>query len=159
MEELIDKSEKKETRKLTCIICPMGCLMEASVMGSMHDDGAGGAADFSNGSAATVVTTCLSDSVKIVVTGNSCKRGEEYAKKELTCPSRTLTCSVGVKGGKRPLVSAKTNGEIPKELLLPSMQFVRRLSVSAPIRSGDVIVKDFMQTGVDLVSCEEVARL
>lgn len=114
---------------LTCIICPMGCSLEI-----------------------------LKNENVFKVSGNSCKRGEEYAIKELTHPMRTLTCTISVIGGKRPLVSAKTFGEIPKETLLKSMQFVRRISVNAPIKKGDVIERDFLQSGVNLVACESVEK-
>ena len=97
-----------------------------------------------------------SEEVQISVTGNACKRGEEYAKKELTHPMRTLTCTVCVKNGKRPLVSAKTKGEIPKDLLLDAMQYVRRLVIKAPVTAGQIIVSDFLQTGVPLVAVEDI---
>ena len=121
--------ENEVKRNLTCIICPMGCQLEISGQGA-----------------------------SMKVTGNTCKRGEEYAKKELTCPVRTLTCTVAVEGGERPLVSAKTAGEIPKADLLRSMQFVRRLTVKAPVKQGDIIIRDFMQSGVNLVACESVGK-
>ncbi len=131
--ENIKDAETSESAKkihLTCIICPMGCLLE--VQGTQE---------------------------ALKVSGNACKRGEEYAFKELTDPSRTLTCTVAVEGGTRPLVSAKSSGEIPKESLLRSMQFVRRLTVDAPVKEGDVLVRDFMQSGVNLVACENVGRV
>lgn len=127
MENMENGTKSEMKRHLTCIICPMGCQLEIS----------GGGEDMK-------------------VSGNACRRGEEYAKKELTFPLRTLTCTVAVQGGDRPLVSAKTAGEIPKKSLLGSMQFVRRLTVSAPVKNGDVLVRDFMQSGVNLVACEDV---
>ena len=129
----MENNELKEyTKNLTCIICPMGCQLEAAVKKVDPDD------------------------VQITVTGNACKRGEEYAKKELTLPMRTLTCTVCVKNGKRPLVSAKTKGEIPKDLLLDAMQYVRRLVINAPVTAGQVIDFDFLQTGVPLVAVEDI---
>ena len=121
--------ENEVKRNLTCIICPMGCQLEITGQGA-----------------------------NMKVTGNTCKRGEEYAKKELISPVRTLTCTVAVEGGERPLVSAKTAGEIPKADLLRSMQYVRRLTVKAPVKQGDILVRDFMKSGVNLVACESVGN-
>lgn len=90
------------------------------------------------------------------VSGNVCKRGDVYARKELTAPMRTLTCTVAVTGGKQPLVSAKTAGEVPKEMLLDCMQAVKRLTVKAPVHTGDILVKDFLHTGINLVAGETV---
>ena len=119
----------------------MGCQLEATVLDSSSDSTLPG----------TTAPT-------ITVTGNSCKRGEQYAFTELTNPMRTLTCTVAVTGGTRPLVSARTKGEIPKSLLLRAMQYVKRLEIQAPVKAGDVIVEDFLQTGVNLIAGEDVAK-
>ncbi len=89
------------------------------------------------------------------VSGNTCPRGDTYARKELTNPERTLTCTVAVLGGKRLLVTAKTKGEVPKEKLLDCMQLVRRLRVKSPVKAGDILVRDILQSGVDLIACED----
>lgn len=115
----------------------MGCQLEAEVF--QNDD--------------------YSENKTIKVTGNTCKRGEDYAYTELTKPMRTLTCTIAVTGGKRPLVSARTNGEIPKELLLRAMQYVKRLEIKAPVKIGDIIIHDFLQTGVSLIAGENVESL
>ena len=93
------------------------------------------------------------------VTGNACPRGESYARKELSAPTRTLTCTVAVKNGARPLVSAKTAGEVPKQSLLSCMEYIRRLSIAAPVHKGDVLVRDLLHTGIHLVACEDVAAI
>ena len=74
-----------EIRELTCIRCPMGCQL-----------------------------TVTMDGDNVTVTGNTCPRGAEYGKNEVTNPLRTVTSSVRVTGGELPLVSVKTAGEIPK---------------------------------------------
>ncbi len=96
------------------------------------------------------------DTDAIQVTGNSCLRGIAYGKKEVTAPTRTLTCTAAVTSGKRPLVSAKTDGEVPKELLLSCMQAVRRLTIKAPIKAGQVLQSDLLHTGINLIACEDI---
>lgn len=130
---------EKNIKHLTCIVCPMGCQLEVTLP-----------EDYSEENKRTF------DSSLFIVTGNTCKRGDSYARKELTTPERTLTCTVAVANGKRALVSAKTNGEVPKEKLLDCMQLVRRLTVNAPVAQGQILAKDILQTGIDLIACESV---
>lgn len=129
----------ENTRNFTCIICPMGCQLEAKLPENYTEE---------NKSEIPLEA--------FTVTGNTCKLGDAYARKELTNPMRTLTCTVAVTGGTRPLVSAKTDGEVPKEKLLDCMQAVKRISVKAPVKTGDIIEEDFLQTGVNLIAGETV---
>ena len=50
----------------------------------------------------------------ISVTGNTCKRGDIYARKEVTNPTRIVTSTVRVSGGDADMVSVKTKEDIPK---------------------------------------------
>lgn len=52
------------------------------------------------------------------VTGNTCKRGADYGKKEVTDPTRIVTSTVRVQGGTLPVVSVKTRGDIPKSSVM-----------------------------------------
>ena len=96
----------RENKSVICVTCPVGCKIEVGM-----DDG------------------------KIMqVRGNRCKRGEQYAKAEVTCPVRTLTTTVRVMEGDRPLVSAKTAAPISRELLMAAMREVSGAICRAPIR-------------------------
>jgi Uncharacterized protein with conserved CXXC pairs len=90
------------------------------------------------------------------VTGNACSRGVQYAQKELTDPTRTLTCTVAVTGGTRRLVAAKSRSEVPRDLQIECMQIIRRLSVQAPVHTGDVLCEDILNTGADIIACDDV---
>lgn len=131
--------ENTNIKHLTCIICPMGCSLEVKLPEGYTDENAR-----------------IADPASFEVSGNTCKRGDAYARKELTNPERTLTCTVAVEGGNRPLVTAKTKGEVPKEKLLDCMQTVRRVTIKAPVNIGDVIIRDLLHTGIDLIACENV---
>ena len=65
---------------------------------------------------------------RLHVSGNTCKRGEKYALQESVCPMRTLTTLVRVLG------------------------VVKGVCVDAPVKIGDVVVKNIAGTGVDLVA-------
>ena len=64
-----------EERKLTCIGCPMGCQLQV----------------------------IIKDGIVEKVTGNTCKRGADYGKKEVTDPTRIVTSTVRVQGGTLPV--------------------------------------------------------
>ena len=127
------KGGKIEKLSLTCIICPMGCSMEVEV------------------------ETNSSGQKKVLsVKDNGCKRGEQYAAKELQNPTRTLTTTIKVEGGELPLVPVKTAGEVPKASLLQCMEVVRRASCKAPVKRGDVLIYDLLGTGVNVVACADI---
>ena len=74
-------------KELICIVCPKGCRLRVD-----ENDG-------------------------YKVTGNTCPRGEEYGKMELTNPTRTITSTVAVRGAAHPRCPVKTTKPIPKGLI------------------------------------------
>lgn len=119
-----------EKRTLTCINCPLGCQIEVTL-----DSGA--------------VQS---------ITGNTCKRGAEYAAKEVTHPTRIVTTSVAVTGSKTGAytVSCKTASDIPKEKIFAVIDALRGLTISAPVRIGDVLLPDAAGTGVPIIATKHV---
>ena len=117
------------TKELTCIRCPLGCMLTAS----LREDGS-----------------------VAEVSGNTCPRGAEYAKKELQNPTRMLTSTVAVRHGELPRVSVKTASDIPKERIFDCMKVIQSLQVTAPVRMGEVLMEDIAGTGVALVATKTV---
>ncbi len=115
--------------ELTCISCPLGCPLK------VETDEAGQV---------------------VQVTGNTCKRGEIYGKKEVTAPERTVTSTVQVEGGAAPLVSVRTRGDIPKGKIFQCMEAIRGTKVQAPVHLGDVVIENVCGTGVDVVATKTV---
>jgi CxxC motif-containing protein len=115
--------------ELTCIVCPMGCRMTAEKSGG-----------------------------EIKVSGNTCKRGEKYAVQEMTCPMRTLTSLVKVRGGEGPLCPVKTGEAIPKAMIGAALEEVRGACIDAPVRIGDVVIPNIAGTGVDLIATANRAK-
>ncbi len=106
------------TRELTCIICPMGCMMTAEI---------------ENG--------------KVVgVTGNTCPRGKIYATNECTNPTRTITTTVRCKSGE--LLPVKTSSPVPKDKIKEAMKIINKLSPVLPISIGDVIIEDVFKSKI-----------
>ena len=121
---------------LTCIICPMGCSMEVEVE-----------------------TDADGHKKVLSVKDNGCKRGEQYAAKELQNPTRTLTSTIKVNGGALPVVPVKTAGEVPKNMLLQCMEVVRRASCKAPVKRGDILLYDLLGTGINVIACADVEKI
>ena len=93
------------------------------------------------------------------VTGNSCKRGEIYGLNEVTNPVRIVTSTVKVDGRELPVVPVKTNGAIPKPLNFECMKLINKAEVKAPIKMGDVIIKDVLGTGIDVVASRNIKAI
>ncbi len=93
------------------------------------------------------------------ISGYECQKGKEYAKKEFKNPTRILPTTVKVINGELPLVSVKTEKGIPKDLLLPTMVEIAKIEVEAPIRIGQVIKSNIMNTKVDLIATRNIKRL
>lgn len=118
-----------EVRELTCIGCPLGCPLTVKV----EDEG-------------------------IAVTGNTCPRGEAYGKKEVTNPTRIVTSTVQILGGALPRVSVKTESDIPKGRIFDCMEEIRRTTVSAPVKIGDVLIEDCAGTGMAVIATKNVEK-
>ena len=87
------------------------------------------------------------------ITGNSCKRGLEYAQKELTAPERTITSSVKLIGSKDAgRCPVRTSTAIPKEKISELADFLKTVEVAVPVKVGDVIVKNVLGTGADIIA-------
>ncbi len=92
------------------------------------------------------------------ISGYECQKGKEYAQKEFQNPTRILPTTVKVINGELPLVSVKTERGIPKEILLSTMQEIAKIEVEAPIRIGQIIKSNIMNTGINLLATRNIRR-
>ena len=113
-------------RELICIVCPMGCHL------SLEED-PGSPKGYR-------------------VTGLTCKRGEAYAIKEVTAPTRMLTSTVRIEGARLPRLPVRTSADIPRERVGECMRLISGLSVQSPVAMGAVLVADLFGTGVKLIA-------
>ena len=87
------------------------------------------------------------------VTGFTCKRGDVYARKEVTNPTRIVTSTVRVTGSSMThMVSVKTKEDIPKDKIFACVEALKNITVAAPVHIGDVILADVAGTGVDIIA-------
>ena len=111
------------TRNFVCIVCPSSCRLSGS-----EKDG------------------------EIKVSGNDCRRGEEHGKEEFREPRRMLTTTVAIGNGNLPRLPVISSREIPKVKLDEALRLLYKTEVSAPVRCGDVIVKNICDTGADVIA-------
>lgn len=123
-----------ETLQFNCTTCPSECLLTVEV-----ERGADGA-----------VVEVRS------VAGNSCPRGDTFAHQELTCPMHVLTTTVAVSGSDEALLPVRTAEAIPLALHARAMDLIRGLVVEAPIRMGDVVLDDLLDTGINLIASVDI---
>ncbi|WP_315068524.1 DUF1667 domain-containing protein [uncultured Clostridium sp.] len=96
------------------------------------------------------------DEESLTVTGNSCPKGAEYGVNEVTNPVRIVTSTVKVTGGEAPVVPVKTEKAIPKGLIMECMEEINKVTIKAPVKIGDIIIKDILETGVNIIATKNV---
>lgn len=96
------------------------------------------------------------DTDTLEVTGNTCPRGPIYAKEELTAPKRVITSTVKIEGGIHNRLPVKTSTSIPKELNFKCMELLNDIVVKAPVKHGQVIIKNVLGTGADIIACRNM---
>ena len=114
--------------ELTCIVCPRGCTINY---------------DVENGEA-------------VNITGNSCPRGQEYTENEIKAPTRMLTSTVPITGAVYHQLPIITSAPIPKGKIFEVMDAIHSVSVKAPIKVGDVVIKDVAGTGIDILAARSM---
>jgi len=92
------------------------------------------------------------DEATLEVTGNRCPRGEKYGKKELTNPTRMLTSTVKTNAKIQRRISIKTSDEIPKGKIFAIMDVLNDIEAKVPVKAGDVLLKNVLDTGVDIIA-------
>lgn len=117
-----------EKRELTCIGCPLGCG----------------------------VTVTLGQNRIIEITGHTCKRGEDYARKEVLNPTRIVTSIVVIDSKAEKMLPVKTKQDIPRDRIFEVIHELRNVRVKAPVLIGDVILEDAAGTGVAVIAAKEV---
>ena len=115
---------------LICIGCPMGCP----------------------------ITVEMENGEVVSVTGNTCPRGDAYARKEVTNPTRIVTSTVRLTGSKTgaAVVSCKTAQDIPKGKIFAVAAALKQVAAKAPVEIGDVLLANIAGTGVDIVATKAV---
>ena len=113
--------------EMVCIVCPNGCRLDVTQNGN-----------------------------EISVSGNKCKRGEAFARTELTAPTRSVTTSVTSTVEGFPVVSVRTDGEIPKGKIFDLVRLLKNVVVDKPLSIGTVVLADVFGTGVNVITTTDM---
>ena len=115
-------------KEIICTVCPRGCHVKVTL----------------NGNEVTEVADY------------GCKRGKEYAAAEATHPVRILTTTVKIAGAAYNLLPVRSNAPVPKELQFACMEAIKTVCVTAPVKTGDVVLANICNTGVDIVATKDL---
>ena len=115
-------------QELTCIGCPLGCLINVEIR----------------------------DGKIISVTGNTCKRGWEYAVKEMTDPTRIVTTTVRIENREGLVLPVKTKKDIPKKDIMHCIAALKKVTVKVPVHIGDVVLENVSGTSVPVVATKNI---
>ncbi len=116
-------------KELICIVCPKGCHLRV---------------DEKNG--------CQ-------VTGNGCERGAVYGRKEITNPTRVLTTTVKIEQAMISRLPVKTDGDIPKQMLFQAMEEINGIVVKAPVKRGNVVLKNLLGLPVNVIATKTIEKV
>ena len=115
---------------ITCINCPLGCPLTVNLDGKSI----------------------------ISISGAACKKGNAYAEMEIANPTRTVTSTVPVKGSDLKMISVKTQAPVPKIKIFDCLRSLIGAEMQAPVKIGDVVVKNVCGTGVDIVATRNAGK-
>ena len=114
-------------KELVCIVCPRGCTM-----------------------------TLEGEGKDIKVSGNSCKRGAEFAVSEMTEPKRTICTTVRTAFPDVPVLPVRVSKEIPKDKIFDVRAQINKVTVKERVKRGDTIIKDVLGLGADIIATSGV---
>ena len=110
-------------KNMICIVCPLGCKLEITGFGG-----------------------------ELSISGNKCEKGLSYADEELTNPVRMVCTTVRIVGGLHSVLPVRTDKALPDRHKLDVVKAVNSIVLKSPVKMGDVIVSDFLGTGVNVVA-------
>lgn len=115
-------------KEITCIICPKGCKATVDIEGMQIKS----------------------------ISGLGCKFGRDYVESEAVHPTRIFFSVIPITGARNiRVLPVRTEKPIPKKLLNDGMDEIRKIRLISPIKTGDVIIKNFLNTGTDLVASRD----
>jgi CxxC motif-containing protein len=119
---------REKTIEVTCILCPIGCRARATIR---------------EGEISKIENI-------------ECERGKTYVLEEVKSPVRDFFTTVRVKGAKMPVLPVRSTAPVPKERLMDCVSELSKVEVNAPVKLGEVIVKNILDLGVDIVATRDL---
>lgn len=110
-------------KEMICIVCPMSCHLSVT-----------------------------QEKDKITVIGNTCPRGAKYGQDELLHPTRMVTTTVSIQHATIARLPVITSQPVAKELIFKVMEEAGKVEVYAPVKKGDILVRNIADSGADLIA-------
>ncbi len=121
------EKESMESNEIICIVCPKGCTLAWSR---------------NNGE---------------ITVHNGCRRGREYAFREIQNPCRIVTTTVAIHNASLKRLPVRTSAPFPKKRIPELLQFLKNFRVEAPIRVGTVLVENLLgEQGINLIATRSI---
>lgn len=118
----------RTVRNMICISCPIGCRLTVTMEGET-----------------------------VTVSGNQCSRGKVYGTEEMLAPRRVVTATVATDSEAIPRLPVRTTGALPKEYIDDLLNSAYRLVVPLPVKRGQIIIRDFHGTNIDLIASRDLS--
>lgn len=96
------------------------------------------------------------DEQTLEVVGNTCARGAEYGKNEIVSPMRTVTGSVGIKGGIHRRLAVRTDRAIPKGKMFEIMRELHAFTAVSPVKRGQILIENVCDTGANVIASRDM---
>jgi len=119
-----------EKRHFVCVVCPIGCEIDV-----VHDGGR-----------------------IISMEGNRCEKSDEFVRQELIEPMRILTTTVRIHGARWAVIPVRSDKSVPKQLFPRIMKQLRHIRLQAPVNILDVVVRDVLHTGANIIATRTMPR-
>lgn len=113
-------------KELVCIVCPRGCRLK------------------------------VDEENAYAVTGNSCPRGAEYGKNEISDPTRVLTSTVRIEGALYPRCPVRSDRPVPKGMMMEIMKKLNAVTLASPVEAETVILENVDGRGANIITSKKL---
>jgi len=90
------------------------------------------------------------------VYGCRCSRGYEYISKSKEEQQCMLPTSVRVNGSVVSRLPVNSDAPLPKTVISEAMMIIRTVEVKPPVNSGEIIIENILNTGVNIISTKSM---
>jgi len=96
------------------------------------------------------------NSARVSFEGNQCKRGDRYAKQEISFPGQILTTTLRTTNPSKPLLPVRSDKEIQKTMLIDCMNALSKKVVRGKVKRGQIMVKSILGLGINIIACRSL---
>ena len=121
------------SKEFTCVVCPNGCSIKVA-----YED--------------------TKPPKLISAAGARCPRGEVWVRQEIENPMRTFSTSVAVTDGEFLEASVRLTKAVPLAKIFEIMGEIKKITLSAPLAIGDVVLKDPAGTETEVIVTRNVPQ-